>query len=171
MATMRHRCPVDPACPEQDGPGYCDRHPLISLEPVRETPTPTTQPGEPPTATAGGAPPQARSAVSVRFLGWVFAMPDDELVLGRIHGPLASVPGMAELTQVSRYHARLYWLGDVLYIQDGSPDGQPSTNHTYIDGVRVADRRRVAPGQRVRLGMDVDVELVAEDLDEFGMPR
>lgn len=169
MATLRHRCPVDPACPEQDGPGYCDRHPLVSLEPVRDAPTPTVRPEERPTG--AGTPTPGRSAVSVRFLGRVFAMPDDELVLGRTYGPLASVPGMAELTQVSRYHARLYWIGDVLYIQDGSPDGQPSTNHTYVDGVRVADRRRIAPGQRLRLGMDVDVELVAEELDEFGMPR
>lgn len=161
MAALTYRCEVGADCPDQHEPGYCPNHPTDMLRPVREQPTPTT-PQEPGTQNA----PLQRRPVAVRFHGRRFAVPADGLILGRSDGPLADVPEMADLTQVSRRHAQLYWIGDMLYIRD-----EHSKNGTFVDGVQICDPRRITVGQQLRLALDVPIELVDEDLDEFGLPR
>jgi hypothetical protein len=167
MAAVTYRCPVDPTgCGDYSGPGYCDRHPTSTLEQVR-APLPPPPVAEADAGTPAAPPPAAaRASLAVSFRGRTFPVAATGLVLGREEGPLSTVPGMSELTQVSRRHATLSWLGDVLYISDDR-----STNGTYVDGVKVETPRRIAPGQRLRLALDVELELAAEELDEFGLPR
>jgi hypothetical protein len=164
MATMTYRCPVDPeGCGDRPARGYCDRHAGAVLEVVRAT----MAPAPPAAAPAAPAPPaQDRPQVALELLDRRVQVPPGGLVLGREVPPLEGLPGMAELTQVSRTHARLLWLADHLYVEDCT-----STNGTFVDGEKVTTRRRLTPGQRLRLGLDVDVRVVAVDVDEFGLPR
>jgi FHA domain len=92
-------------------------------------------------------------------------VPADGLEIGR------ATPGFKEHSQeydqVSRRHVRIVWGADSeLYVEDLG-----STNGTYInDGeVPAGDLRRWKPGQRLRLGDDVDIELL--ELNEYGESR
>jgi FHA domain len=166
MAAMTYRCPIDPdACGAYSAPGYCDRHPTWALEQVRPSVAQPAGTG-PAAAVPEPAAGPAQRSVSVRILGRTVPVPAGGLPMGRAVGPLAEVPGVADLTQISRTHAELYWLAGHLYVKDCG-----STNGTFIDGEKVTTPRRVNPGQRLRLGLDVDVDLLGEDLDEFGLPR
>jgi hypothetical protein len=159
---MSYRCPVDPdGCGEYDGPGFCTRHSLRALRPQRAAvvaPTP-----DPP---AAALPVAERPEVGVCLLDRTVVIPPEGMLLGREEGPLAELPGMADLTQVGRRHARLYWVADVLYVTDLN-----SKNGTWVDGHRVETPQRVAPGQALRLALDVPLELRVVERDEFGFPR
>lgn len=161
MAAMTYRCPVDPdGCREYPAPGFCERHSLRPLRPHRTSVVaPEPERPEP-------VPVSARPEVEVCLLDRTVVIPPEGMIVGREHGPLAELPGMAELTQVGRKHARLYWVGDVLYVADLN-----STNGTYVDGRRVETAQRIAPGEVLRLGLDVDVHLRVVERDEFGLPR
>jgi hypothetical protein len=162
MAAMTYRCPVDPAgCGDRSGPGYCDVHAGAMYEVVRSVMRPPAPEAPPVTE-----PPSQRPHVTLELLGRSVQVPADGVVLGREEPPLEAFPGMAELTQVSRTHARLYWLAERLYVADCG-----STNGTFVDGEKVTTARRLAPGQRLRLGMDVEVAVTAVEVDEFGLPR
>lgn len=162
MATVTYRCTSGgEGCGDHPGPGYCRTHPWAALEPVRNRITPV-EPPPPVTVTVDAGRPH----VALEFLGRTVQIPPDGLTIGREEPPLRDVPGMADLTQVSRRHARLYWLADQLYIEDLG-----STNGTFVDGDKVTTARRLAAGQKLRLGLDVAVGVVVEELDEFGLPR
>lgn len=155
MATVTYRCPDDPeGCAPATTPGFCTRHPATVLEAVRTAAFTAESP-----AVAGVAD------LTLRFLGRVIPVPPDGLEIGRECGPLADVPGMAELTQVSRQHATVYRLGERLYIKDND-----SLNHTYVDGRLLETPRRLEAGQVVRLGRDVELRVEAAEFDEFGLP-
>jgi len=162
---MTYQCPADPEhCEKKSEPGYCDVHAGVMLEVARavfKPPSPES-PRTPPITT----PPVRRPHVTLELLGRTIQVPPDGIVLGREKPPLDALPGMAELTQISRTHARLFWLADHLYVEDCE-----STNGTFVDGEKVTTRRRFAPGQRLRLGLDVDVLVTAVEVDEFGLPR
>jgi hypothetical protein len=162
MAAVTYRCPDSPdECPESSSPGYCTRHPMSMLEAVRRpgTARPAREPAESPVI-------PARDEIAVELLGRSIPVPVAGLKIGREIGPLSGIPGMSELTQVSRLHAELYWLGGVLYVRDCE-----STNGTFLDGERVVTPRRLAPGQMLRLALDVEVRVVPVEYDEFGFPR
>ncbi|WP_326953444.1 FHA domain-containing protein [Amycolatopsis sp. NBC_01286] len=164
MATLKYECAIDPAgCGDYAAPGFCTRHPLRPLRAIR-----TVVPPDHPTPRETGPEPgpAARPDVSVTLLGRTVTVAGDGLCLGREAGPFADVPDMDRHTQISREHAKIYWLGDVLYIRDCG-----STNGTYVDGERVDTPRRLVPGQSLRLGLDVPVTVAAQELDEFGLPR
>ncbi|WNV85321.1 FHA domain-containing protein [Umezawaea sp. Da 62-37] len=166
MATVNYRCEVDPeGCGVFPDRGYCPKH-VQKLIPERSMFV-----ASPPEPEVVAQADTARPEVWLRLLGRDIRVPEDGLPLGREEGPLADLPGMAELTQVSRTHARLYWVGAVLYVADGVSDGVPSTNGTFVDGEKVVTPRRIAPGQELRLGLDVSVDILAVDLDEYGLPR
>jgi FHA domain-containing protein len=162
VAALTYECAIDPVgCGDFDAPGFCPRHPLRPLRAVR-----TVVPSAEPAAAAPAPAPSSRPEVSVTLLGRTVPMSGEGLRLGRETGPFADAPGMDRHTQISRAHAEIYWVGDVLYVRDCC-----STNGTYVDGERVDTPRRLVPGQRLRLGLDVAVTVVAEELDEFGLPR
>jgi hypothetical protein len=164
MATVTYRCSADPeGCGDRSAPGYCDRHAGAVLERVRETVAP---PGPAPASGAADRPAFQRPQLALELLGRSVPVPPDGLVLGREERPLSELAGMAELTQVSRRHARLSWLADRLYVEDCR-----SINGTYVDGEKVVTPQRVDPGQCLRLALDVEVRVVAVDTDEFGLPR
>ncbi|MFJ8958167.1 FHA domain-containing protein [Lentzea sp. NPDC102401] len=159
MATVTYRCPDDPdGCQASATPGFCVTHPATVLEAVRVAAFIVT---EAPVAAAVPTP----AALTLRFLGRVIAVPAEGMEIGRETGPLAAVPGMAELTQVSRLHARIQLLNGHLYIRD-----EHSLNHTYLDGRELTTARRLEPGQVVRLGRDVELHVEAAQYDEFGLP-
>jgi len=157
MATVTYRCPDDPdGCPSSAFPGFCELHLRTELEAVRVAAFRTEVAPPPPGAPAG---------LMLRFLGRVFAVPPEGMAIGRETGPLSSVPGMAELTQVSRLHATVYPQNGHLYVKD-----EKSLNHTYVDGRLLETPRRLEAGQVLRLGCDVELRVEAAALDEFGLP-
>lgn len=159
MAAVTYRCPDDPdECPQSNSPGYCMRHPMSLLEAVRSpvTAPPVPEPADPP-------PQSACDEVRLELLGRSVTVPLDGLTIGREVGPLSELPGMSELTHVSRRHAELYWLGGALYVRDCS------TNGTFVDGDRVMTPQRLTPGQVLRLALDVEVRVVGVDV--FGLSR
>ncbi|MFD4669278.1 FHA domain-containing protein [Lentzea sp. NPDC058450] len=161
MATLTYRCPDDPdGCPVSVSPGFCAVHPATMLEPVRAAAFSGTQ-----TTAEAPAEPPAGSPLTLRFLGQVIEVPAEGMEIGRETGPLASVPGMAELTQVSRLHARIHLLNGHLYVSD-----EDSLNHTYVDGRRLTTSRRLEAGQVLRLGQDVELHVEGARYDEFGLP-
>jgi len=161
MAAMTYRCPVgEDGCGDHTVPGYCGTHGTM-LERVRTLMTPPTVELKTPVAVDFGRP-----HVALEFLGRSVPVPQDGLLIGREQPPLQDLPGMADLTQVSRKHARLLWLADHLYVEDVG-----SKNGTFVDGDKVTTRRRLAAGQRLRLALDVVIPVVAVEVDEFGFPR
>ncbi|GLY47437.1 FHA domain-containing protein [Lentzea sp. NBRC 102530] len=157
MAPVIYRCPDDPGgCPSTLSPGFCAVHPATMLEAVRAAAFTT---GETPAAA------EPAEALTLRFLGRLIEIPPEGVEIGRETGPLASVPGMAELTQVSRLHATIYPLNGRLYVRD-----EDSVNHTYLDGRRVTVPRRLEAGQVLRLGLDVELQVEGVRYDEFGLP-
>jgi pSer/pThr/pTyr-binding forkhead associated (FHA) protein len=158
MATVTYRCPDDPdGCPSSTEPGFCGTHPATTLEAVRAAAFTVTEPevvAEP-----------AAAPLTLRFTGRLIEIPAEGMEIGRETGPLASVPDMAELTQVSRLHATIYPLNGHLYIRD-----ERSLNHTYVDGRKLTVPRRLEAGQVVRLGRDVELHVEGVRYDEFGLP-
>lgn len=156
MATVSYRCPDDPdGCPASTGPGFCATHPATMLEAVRAAAfTVAETPAEP-----------AAAPLTLRFLGRLVEIPPEGMEIGRETGPLASVPGMAELTQVSRTHATIYPLNGHLYVRD-----EQSLNHTYVDDRKLTVPRRLEAGQVLRLGRDVELRVEGVQYDEFGLP-
>jgi pSer/pThr/pTyr-binding forkhead associated (FHA) protein len=69
---------------------------------------------------------------------------------------------MADVLDVSRNHARLFWSGSDLYVVDLG-----SLNGTFVDGEPVTVPAPIRPGSRFRVA-DMEVELV--QLDESGIP-
>ncbi|MFB6892957.1 FHA domain-containing protein [Kitasatospora sp. NPDC056327] len=86
------------------------------------------------------------------------------LAIGRDEPDCTPVPGLAGLDQLSRHHARLRWIDGALHVEDLG-----STNGTFVDGRRITGPTRIAPGQRLRFALDVDVQVI--EIDEFGAPR
>jgi hypothetical protein len=170
MAAMTYQCAVSPdQCPTSPTPGYCANHKTSRLRPVRRGFQPSPPPPEPdrmPQPGVTSRPEPGQMPVALRLLGEQLELPPDGLELGRDAPRCADLPGMGELYQVSRHHARLFWRGSVPYVED-----LRSTNGTFVDGKRVEEPRPLLPGQTLRLGLDVEVEVVALDLDEYGLPR
>jgi hypothetical protein len=168
MATVTYRCPDDPdGCPRVSSPGFCATHPAAELEAVRSTAFADAAPdasGAQRTSVAVEAPVPAEQ-LALRFRDRVVPVPAIGMKIGRECGPLADLPGMAELTQVSRQHATLYPLNGHLYVRDDD-----STNHTYVDGRKVVTPQRLRAGQVLRLGLDVELRVEAVAFDEFGLP-
>jgi hypothetical protein len=158
---MIYRCPVGADnCGDHTTPGYCGTHGTM-LERVRALMAPPAV--EPPAQVGVDF---GRPHVALEFLGRSVPVPPDGLLIGREQPPLRDLPGMAELTQVSRRHARLLWLADKLYVEDVG-----SKNGTFVDGDKVTTRRRLGVGQQLRLALDVIIPVVTVDVDEFGLPR
>jgi pSer/pThr/pTyr-binding forkhead associated (FHA) protein len=67
---------------------------------------------------------------------------------------------------VGRFHARLYYRQGRLTVEDND-----SLNKTYVDGVAITAPTVLNPGQHLRLGLDVPVEVEFVELDPFGLPR
>jgi hypothetical protein len=201
MAALRYVCPVEPErCAPAEEAGFCPNHFGVMLEPVRPaaplapsgiaSTTATTTAGT--TASAGkaapedgqpagrgafrsvpttrqgptGAPGGAGGLVRIRILGYPLLVPAEGLDLGRDGEACFGIPGMAELTQVGRFHARLYYQQGRLMVEDND-----SLNKTYVDGVAITAPTLLNPGQHLRLGLDVPVEVEFVELDPFGLPR
>ncbi|QVQ52571.1 FHA domain-containing protein [Spiractinospora alimapuensis] len=145
-------------------------------------PAPSPRPTAPSTPPAPEPPPQPEAAVvgeathapdsaptpepvvgawalRITCLDATVPIPPAGLDIGRDTTRFADLPGMADLDQVSRAHARLTWSGSTLTLTDLG-----STNGTFVAGRRIHAPHPVAPGDELRLADDVDVELV--DLDE-----
>jgi hypothetical protein len=172
MATLTYRCQVSPdQCPTSPGPGFCVNHRTSPLRPERRRvpPPPGTEPGgdqEPmPEPDQLEQPGPQRLQVALRLLGQLLELPPEGLELGRDAPRCASLPGLSDLHQVSRRHARVDWRGNVPFISD-----LQSRNGTYVNGERVTEPRPLLPGQTLRLGLDVEVQVVELDLDEYGLP-
>ncbi len=85
-----------------------------------------------------------------------FALPDQgESILGRD-------PNLADIVlpvaTVSARHARLFWRGDTLWLED-----LQSTNGTFLNGERVRSPRPVASGDAIGLGKKVLLRVEAEN--------
>jgi FHA domain len=113
---------------------------------------------------AGQAGPR-RQQVALRLLGELLELPPEGLELGRDAPRCAGVPGLSELLGVSRHHARLSWRGRVPFVEDLG-----SLNGTFVDGEAVVEPRPLLPGQTLRLGRDVEVEVVELEFDQDGIP-
>jgi hypothetical protein len=91
--------------------------------------------------------------------GTRFRMQGDLTVLGR--DPAAGIrldsPIVVERRLVSAQHAYIRSAGGDFYLYDGSPEGKPSLNGTYLNG------RRVVPGQGQRLEAGDLIQLAALD--------
>ena len=160
MAPLIYRCPVSPdSCPTSTRSGFCERHPMASLEPVHPDLVPPPEEPAPP-------PPRAPRQVALQMLGEAIGVPPEGLMIGRDAPRFAAIAGMAELLQVSRLHARVDWRNGALYVTD-----LDSVNGTYIDGERIHQPRELRAGQTLRLGLDVEVQVVDVELDEYGLPR
>ncbi|PRX95517.1 FHA domain-containing protein [Allonocardiopsis opalescens] len=121
-------------------------NPFTDDEP-EESPAESTQTWSP--------PPPYDWGLRIISLDQIVEIPSSGLEIGRGAPEFRHMPGMAELAQISRQHARLYWEGRTLFLSDTG-----SSNGTYVDGRRIQDAEPVEPGQEIRLGLDVDVELV-----------
>jgi hypothetical protein len=176
MAAVIYRCQVSDECPTASGAGWCANHPTSPLRPERRKMPPPPPPPDPtgaqasgpdpsPTPDPGGPPPAQRLPVALRLLGELLELPPDGMELGRDAPRCADLPGMSDLTQVSRSHARLSWRDNVLIVED-----LRSLNGTFVNGEMVLEPRPLFPGQMLRLGQDVEVEVVELQFDEDGTP-
>lgn len=84
--------------------------------------------------------------------------------LGRDSAGCVNVPGLAGLLQVGRHHARVFWHDGLLTVAD-----LKSTNGTFVDGRRLSVPEPLPAGSTLRLGLDVEIEVL--EIDEFGFPR
>ena len=167
MAAVTYRCPVDDRCPTSTAPGFCERHPTAKLTRTRTALTPSVE--AEPSPDAEPASPRRSAAdglLAVRILGESVTVPPEGLEVGRDAPHFADLPGMAGLDQVSRRHVRLQYQGDRLLVLD-----LQSTNGTFVDGRRIRGPESIGPGQRLRLGLDVDVEIEHVRLDRYGLPE
>ncbi|MBE1537054.1 FHA domain-containing protein [Actinomadura algeriensis] len=169
MAELTYRCPVEPdSCPAGDEPGSCEEH----FEPWEFMPeyAPPAAPeaGTPDGGTAAdagtGGPGGTGTEIALLFEGTILPVPPEGMRIGRTCSPWKTVPGFADLHQVSREHARLDWRDGVLMVTDLT-----STNGTYVDGTEIAEPAPLRPGAALRLGENV--HLTVAELDEFGLPR
>ncbi len=175
---MTYQCPVEPGkCPQSTRLGFCSVHTTVRLSPVRQllgsaerspaaaepagagTSIAQPAPADPATASATAQP-----QVGLVILGQTVVVPPEGLVLGRDAPGIRDLPGMANLRQVGRRHARLSWRDGALHITD-----LQSLNGTFLDGQRVSDPQPLRPGQMLRLARDVEVAVI--ELDEYGFPR
>jgi hypothetical protein len=185
MAALRYVCPVEPhGCPSSDEAGFCPNHFGVMMEPVRSAapPAPSGVPPAPedeqparraafrsvPTTRQGttGAQNGAGGLARIRILGYPLLVPTEGLDIGRDCEACFEIPGLAERTDVSRFHARLYYQHGRLMVADND-----SLNKTYVDGVAITDPTVLNPGQRLRLGLEMPVEVDFVDLDPFGLPQ
>lgn len=148
MASLTWSCPV-PQCVVRDReqPGLCPVH-LVPLEQPR----------------AAEAPVSPALSLALRFPWGVTDVPTDDLVLGREAVAFQGGP-IRNYGQISRRHARVFWRDGRLLVEDLG-----SANGTYVDGTEVkpGDEVELRPGSRLRLALDVDVQVVT--LNEFGEP-
>ncbi|MFI7662859.1 FHA domain-containing protein [Micromonospora parva] len=154
MAAVIWVCPVGDCPVRQDRPGSCPDD-LVQL--VREQ----TEPGAP--AAAPAAPAPSGLALDCPW-GQLVDIPAEELSIGR-SSPAFRGGGIDHYDQVSRAHARLFWIDGRLHLDD-----LDSANGTFVDGQRVTPGTPVAlsAGQELRLGLDVPCRIV--QLNEFGEP-
>lgn len=174
MASVTYQCPIAPeTCPRSATRDFCSVHWTEQLVAVQETVTaPTAAPAEPATASpptvayrpaadrAGGGPPR----IALLLYGVLLPVRAGGLRLGREEDDCASVPGLSELLQLSRAHARLDWIDTTLHIADLG-----STNGTFVDDKLITTPTPLWPGRALRLAEDVEVLVV--ELDEYGVPR
>jgi hypothetical protein len=171
VATVTYRCQVSPdQCPTSPTPGWCSNHPTSALRRERrgfERPAATREDPPPPQDQPAQAPQpeRQRPQVALRLLGEQIEVPPDGMELGRDAPRSVDLPGMSDLLQVSRHHARLFWRGSILYVEDLS-----SRNGTYVDGERVVEPRPLLAGQALRLA-DVGAQVVELTFDQYGLPR
>ncbi|WP_306370615.1 FHA domain-containing protein [Nocardiopsis sp. CC223A] len=138
MAT--YRCGMNPeGCPTEDAPGYCRYHPLEELVAVH------------------GA---RQWSLHLPALGRTVPIPEEGLSVGRDAPAFAGLPGMSDLDQVSRDHARLEWRDGSLLLSD-----RGSSNGTFVDGTRLADGRsvEVGPGHTITFAKDIEVRIVDDE--------
>lgn len=172
MAPVSYHCPVDPECPHSPAPGFCGRHPTTKLERTRVAyapPEPEPPASQDPAGSANPADGGGRAgsaALCLKLLGESVPVPPGGMVIGREDGPCADLPGMAELLQVSRRHARVQYQGAGLIVID-----LDSVNHTYVNGREVVGSAELRPGDELRLGRDVLVEVGHLHLDQYGLPE
>jgi len=151
MAAVIWVCPVGGCHVRQDRPGQCPED-LIALVIEESEPEPEPEPEA-----------AATHAIDCPW-GQIVDIPAGGLAIGR------SIPafrdrGIESYDQVSRYHARLFWVDGQLLVDDTE-----SANGTFVDGVRVVPGEPVSvgPGQELRLAEDVPCRIV--QLSEFGDP-
>ncbi|TDC70798.1 FHA domain-containing protein [Actinomadura sp. GC306] len=166
MAGLTYRCPEDPEnCPAGDEPGSCEEH-FAPWEHMPEYAGPAVpepeDPGVPDADPAGSGTPA--TGVALLFEDTILPVPPEGMRIGRTCPPWKTVPGFADLHQVSREHAELYWRDGTLMINDLG-----STNGTHVAGVEIGEPAPIPPGTLLRLGNDV--HLTVAELDEFGFPR
>lgn len=170
MATVTYRCPIAPdTCPPSAVRDFCSVHWTEQLVAVQDAPVPRTPAdASPPTVAyrpatgraAGGGVPR----IALLLYGALLPVPAGGLRLGRDETDCAGVPGVADLLQLSRTHARLDWIDTTLHIEDTG-----STNGTFVDDKRITTPTPLWPGRALRLADDIEVVVV--ELDEYGTPR
>ncbi|MEU8257004.1 FHA domain-containing protein [Micromonospora inaquosa] len=153
MAAVTWVCPVGDCAVRQDRPGSCTVD-LVQL--VRQT-EPEAPAADPPAPAASGL------ALDCPW-GQLVDIPAEELSIGR-SSPAFRGGGIDHYDQVSRAHARLFWIDGHLHVDDLN-----SANGTFVDGQKITPGAPVAlnAGQELRLGLDVPCRIV--QLNEFGEP-
>lgn len=153
MAALSWVCPVG-GCPvRRDRPGSCPDD-LVQLVVEESGPEPRREPE---------AAPPATLAIDCLW-GQIVDIPACGLAIGR-SAPAFRGGGIDPYDQVSRHHARLFWVDGRLLVDDTE-----SANGTFVDGVRVnpGEPMALAAGQELRLAEDVPCKIV--QLNEFGEP-
>lgn len=149
MAAVTWVCPTGGCQIRQDRPGSC---PDCLVQLVREQPEPEADVAAP-TGFALDCP-----------WGQMIDIPAEGVEIGR-SSPAFRGTGIERYDQVSRVHARLFWVDDRLHVDD-----LHSANGTFVDGAEVTAEEPMAlsAGQELRLGLDVPCQIV--QLNEFGEP-
>jgi hypothetical protein len=163
MATLTYRCTVDPDCPsESNGPAFCQVH----LEPLVRVRGTASAPAEPPPEPAPAPEPDSAPTpvMALDFRGALLVVPAGGMELGRDCRSCASVPGLADLRQIGRRHARLFWHEGALTVVD-----LDSVNGTWVDGRRIKAPESLPAGSAFRLALDVDIAVL--EIDEYGFPK
>ena len=84
-----------------------------------------------------------------------FPLTKSEIIIGREAG----VDIVIDAVSVSRRHARILRRREAFYLEDLN-----SSNGTYLNGERVDGMKLLSPGDRIRLGLSVEVQFVAPDV-------
>lgn len=88
-----------------------------------------------------------RIACTFRERQWVFETEAREVVIGRAKAGVAIDLDLSPDQTVSRPHARLWQEDDATWVED-----LHSRNGVFVNGEPIAERRRLAPGDVVRVG-------------------
>lgn len=175
MAAMTWRCPV---CGyKSDREGMCPRHRRLYVLDVPSPPPAGTDTadlgatsrteGDPVVPDRPTVPPTERLALRMPWRQQINLPDEGELELGRSSTEFHAHPDATAALQVSRRHALFYRdMHGELFVRD-----LDSANGTYVDGVPVeaGSSVRLRSGQRLRLGLDVECDVL--QLNEHGEPE